>query len=115
MSASLPVLDSAVARCCAGEGEVPLSREDAEVVSRLLKAVADPVRLQILSIVRCSPGTEICACDLPAPLGLAQPTVSHHLKVLVEAGLLTRERRGQWAWFTLVPERLALAQQALAP
>lgn len=56
---------------------------------------------------------EVCACDLPEPLGLAQPTVSHHLKVLVDAGLLTRERRGQWAWFTLAPDRLALARQVL--
>lgn len=83
------------------------------MVARLLKAVADPVRLQILGIVRCSPGQEVCACDLPTPLGLTQPTVSHHLKVLVDAGLLTRERRGQWAWFTLAPDRLALARQAL--
>ena len=107
------LLTQAVQRCCATEGSVPLARADAELVARLLKAVADPVRLQILSIVRCSPGQEVCACDLPEPLALAQPTVSHHLKVLVDAGLLTRERRGQWAWFTLVPERLALARQAL--
>ncbi|WP_370894589.1 metalloregulator ArsR/SmtB family transcription factor [Janibacter sp. GXQ6167] len=109
----LPLLDTAVARCCSTEEGVPLTREDADVVARLLKAVADPVRLQILSIVRCSEGGEVCACDLPTPLGLAQPTVSHHLRILVEAGLLTRERRGSWAWFALVPERLALARQAL--
>ncbi len=108
-----PLLAQAVERCCAAEGSAPITREDAEVVARLLKAVADPVRLQILGVVRCSPQQEVCACDLPAPLGLAQPTVSHHLKVLVEAGLLTRERRGQWAWFTLVPDRLALARRAL--
>ena len=107
------LLSQAVERCCATEGSAPITREDAEVVARLLKAVADPVRLQILGIVRCSPGQEVCACDLPEPLGLAQPTVSHHLKVLVEAGLLTRERRGQWAWFTLAPDRLALARQVL--
>ena len=106
-------LAQAVERCCASEGSSPITREDADLVARLLKAVADPVRLQILGIVRCSPGKEVCACDLPAPLGIAQPTVSHHLKILVEAGLLTRERRGQWAWFTLVPDRLALARRAL--
>ena len=117
MSASrteLPPLDTAVARCCSTEGGAPLTRGDADVVARLLKAVADPVRLQILSIVRCSEGGEVCACDLPTPLGLAQPTVSHHLRILVEAGLLTRERRGPWAWFALVPERLELARQALS-
>ena len=108
----LAVLDTAVAKCCASEGGAPLAREDAEVVARLLKAVADPVRLQILSIVRCA-GGEVCACDLPTPLGISQPTVSHHLKVLVDAGILTRQRRGAWAWFTLVPERLSLAQRAL--
>lgn len=106
-------LAQAVERCCATEGSAPITREDAELVARLLKAVADPVRLQILGIVRCSPGQQTCACDLPEPLGISQPTVSHHLKILVEAGLLTRERRGQWAWFTLVPERLALARRAL--
>ncbi|MCH8627005.1 metalloregulator ArsR/SmtB family transcription factor [Arsenicicoccus piscis] len=106
-------LAQAVERCCATAGSAPMTRADAELVARLLKAVADPVRLQILAIVRCSPGQQVCACDLPEPLGLAQPTVSHHLKVLVEAGLLTRERRGAWAWFTLVPERLALARRAL--
>ncbi|WP_299519836.1 metalloregulator ArsR/SmtB family transcription factor [uncultured Serinicoccus sp.] len=106
-------LAQAVDRCCATEGSSPMTRDDAVLVARLLKAVADPVRLQILGIVRCSPGQEICACDLPTPLGLSQPTVSHHLKVLVEAGLLTRDRRGQWAWFALVPDRLALARRAL--
>lgn len=107
------LLTQAVERCCAAEDSSPISREDAAIVARLLKAVADPVRLQILGIVRCSPRQEVCACDLPTPLGLTQPTVSHHLKVLTDAGLLTRERRGQWAWFTLAPDRLALARRAL--
>lgn len=100
------LLSQAVERCCATEGSAPISREDAEAVARLLKAVADPVRLRILGIVRCSPGHEVCACDLPEPLGLAQPTVSHHLKVLTEAGLIEREKRGTWAWFRVVPSRL---------
>ena len=107
------LLTQAVERCCSTEGSAPISREDAEMVAQLLKAVADPVRLQILGIVRCSPGQEVCACDLPTPLDLSQPTVSHHLKVLVDAGLLTRARRGQWAWFTLAPDRLALARRVL--
>lgn len=72
----------------------------------LLKAVADPSRLQLLSLILAAPGGEACVCDLTAPLGLRQPTVSHHLKVLVDAGLLTRERRGTWAWYALVSERL---------
>lgn len=107
------LLITAVQRCCSADGSAPLGREDAERVARLLKAVADPVRLQILSIVRCTPPGGVTAGDLQAPLSLAQPTVSHHLKVLVDAGLLHRERRGQQACFTLVPEQLALARQAL--
>ena len=70
------------------------------------KAVADPVRLQLLSIIRAADAHEACVCDLTDAVGLAQPTVSHHLKVLTDAGLLTRERRGSWAWFSLVPARL---------
>jgi ArsR family transcriptional regulator len=68
--------------------------------------VADPVRLQLLSAIRATEAGEACVCDLTALVGLSQPTVSHHLKVLVEAGLLEREKRGTWAWFRLVPSRL---------
>lgn len=83
----------------------PLDRGAAEVLARALKAVADPARLQLLSLIRASPSGEMCACDLVEPLGLSQPTVSHHLKVLIDAGILTRERRRSWAYFRLVPER----------
>jgi ArsR family transcriptional regulator len=76
-------------------------------LARLLKAVADPARLQLLALIKASADGESCVCDLTEPLGLSQPTVSHHLKVLTEAGLLTREKRGTWAWFSVVPERLA--------
>jgi len=72
----------------------------------MFKALADPARLRILSMVASSPQGEICACDLVGPSGKSQPTVSHHLSLLVEVGLLTRERRGRWAWFSVVPERL---------
>nr|WP_240918055.1 metalloregulator ArsR/SmtB family transcription factor [Phycicoccus sp. HDW14] len=84
-----------------------LTREDAERSAALLKAVADPVRLRLLSAIRATDGGEACVCDLTDLVGLAQPTVSHHLKVLTEAGLLERERRGTWAWYRLVPSRLA--------
>ena len=83
-----------------------LSREAAETSAALLKAVADPVRLQLLSAIRATADGEACVCDLTPVVGLSQPTVSHHLKVLVEAGLLEREKRGTWAWFRLVPARL---------
>ncbi|SES44845.1 transcriptional regulator, ArsR family [Pedococcus cremeus] len=84
----------------------PLDRAQAENTAALLKAVADPVRLQLLSLIRAAEGNEACVCDLTSAVGLSQPTVSHHLKVLSDAGLLTRERRGTWAWFHLVPSRL---------
>jgi len=84
----------------------PIDRAVAESMAMTLKAVADPARLQLLSILKYAPNQEACVCDLTAPLGLSQPTVSHHLKVLADAGLVSRERRGSWAWFSLVPVRL---------
>jgi len=84
-----------------------LPREEAERRAALLKAVADPARLQVLGIVKGSVPGEACVRDLAEEVGLSQPTMSHHLRILVEAGLLTRERRGTWAWYTLVPDRLA--------
>jgi ArsR family transcriptional regulator len=101
---ALPLL--AGPSCCPTGLAEPLDRESAEALARLLKAVADPARLQLLALIRASESGEACACDLTEPLGLSQPTVSHHLKVLTEAGLITREQRGTWAWFSLVPERL---------
>ena len=93
--------------CCPTGLREPMDRASAEDLARLLKAVADPARLQLLALVRAGEGGESCACDLTEPLGLSQPTVSHHLKVLTEAGRLAREQRGTWAWFRVVPERLA--------
>jgi ArsR family transcriptional regulator len=96
-----------LAESCCGIGvEGGMSREEAERSAALLKALADPVRLRLLSAIRATEGGEACVCDLTDLVGLAQPTVSHHLKVLVAAGLLERERRGTWAWFRLRPARL---------
>ena len=100
--------------CCAPLAEAPLDAEDAEALARSLKALADPARLRILSLVAASEGGEICVCELPAPLGLSQPTVSHHLKVLTDAGFLAREKRGTWAWFRLVPGALDAVTRPLA-
>ena len=83
-----------------------LGREAAERLARLLKAVAEPTRLQLISLIRAAPEGEACVCDLTEPLGLRQPTVSYHLKILVEAGLMTVERRGTWMWYSLVPGAL---------
>ena len=103
MSAQLPVID--ISECCESGLAEPLDRADAERLAKVLKAVADPVRLQLLSLIRSS--GEACACDLTEPVGLSQPTVSHHLKVLQQAGLIHREQRGQWAWFSADADRLA--------
>lgn len=84
----------------------PLERDDAERLAQQLKAVADPTRLQLISLIKAAPGGEACVCDLQASLGLRQPTVSHHLRVLAEAGLVVKEHRGAWRWYSLVPGAL---------
>ena len=79
---------------------------DAKKFEKISKALADPNRLRLLSIVKAADGGESCVCDLTEPLDLGQPTVSHHLKILVEAGLLHREKRGTWAYYSLIPGAL---------
>ena len=83
-----------------------MPKESAESLSRTLKALADPARLRLLSMVAAPADHEACVCDLPEPLGLSQPTVSHHLKVLTDAGFLERSKRGTWAYYRLVPGAL---------
>ena len=105
----LTVLD---ASCCGASAAQAMDPAEAERLAGLLKAVADPTRLRLLSLVARSADGEACICDLTAPVGLSQPTVSHHMRVLVEAGLLAREQRGRWAYYRLVdgaPEALAAA------
>lgn len=92
--------------CCPPSLDAPLERDAAETLARLLKAVADPTRLQLLSLIKASSSGESCVCELNGPLDLSQPTVSHHLRVLTEAGLLTRSSRGTWAWFSINQDRL---------
>ena len=95
------------AACCGTLAtDTAMDPAQAETTASLLKAVADPVRLRLLSLIRTYKDGEACVCDLTPAVGLSQPTVSHHLKVLTEAGLVTRERRGTWAWFRIVPGRL---------
>lgn len=101
-----PAITTAGPACCPGGLAAPIDRPTAEELARLLKAVADPTRLQLLSLLRGQSECSACVCDLTEPLGLSQPTVSHHLKVLVDAGILTREKRGYWTWYTIVPSRL---------
>ena len=92
--------------CCSPVTGQVLSQADAERLAGALKAVADPARLRLISIVAASETGEVCVCDFTGPVGLSQPTVSHHLKVLVDAGVLVREQRGKWAYYRLVPGAL---------
>jgi ArsR family transcriptional regulator len=84
-----------------------LEPSQASALAAALKALADPARLRIISLLQAQPDAEACVCHLTEPLGLGQPTVSHHLKVLREAGLVEREQRGSWAYFRVLPEPLA--------
>ncbi|HEY7853600.1 MAG TPA: metalloregulator ArsR/SmtB family transcription factor [Aquiluna sp.] len=95
----------ALGQCAPAPGTEPLARSKASEISGLLKAVADPTRLQILAMIAATEGQEACVCDLTEPLGLTQPTVSHHIKKLSEVGLVNRERRGTWVWYSLNRER----------
>jgi ArsR family transcriptional regulator len=106
-TAARPDLLASGPACCPTGLTSPIDRDSAGDLAKLLKAVADPARLQLLALIKTSDAGEACVCDLTDPLGLSQPTVSHHLKVLTEAGLVTREQRGTWAYYRHVPERLA--------
>ncbi|MEM8620920.1 MAG: metalloregulator ArsR/SmtB family transcription factor [Actinomycetota bacterium] len=90
------------AECCAPG--VPIDHTVAARVAETLTALADPVRLQILSMIATAPDGEVCACDFVGPIDRSQPTVSHHLKVLATAGVVTTERRGRWIWYRLAPD-----------
>lgn len=105
-------VDSGLA-CCPPLLEGTLAQDDAEALAGAFKALADPARLRLVSIIAGSTEGR-CACDLVAPLGRSQPTVSHHLRVLREAGLVESERRGPWIWYRVVPERLEALRTALA-
>jgi ArsR family transcriptional regulator, arsenate/arsenite/antimonite-responsive transcriptional repressor len=104
---SLPSQRAGRALCCAPLAQVPLSMDQAEQVAPLLKALADPVRLRLMSLVAARDGGEACVCDLTDAFDLSQPTISHHLKVLHEAGLLEREKRGVWVYYRARSDALA--------
>ena len=100
MSKSLELLPLAdVAACCPPLAQEPLTAEQAQQVAPLLKALADPVRLRLMSLVASHPGGEACVCDLTGAFDLSQPTISHHLKVLHDTGLVDREKRGVWVYY----------------
>jgi ArsR family transcriptional regulator len=98
-------------QCCASVLEAPLRERDAENLARAFAALADPVRLRLLSLIAST--DEVCSCELEAPLGRSQPTISHHTKSLAEAGLITGEKRGRWMYWRIVPERIDALRSAL--
>jgi ArsR family transcriptional regulator len=99
--------------CCPSVLDAPLDAAEAAELAKGFSALADPVRLRVLSILASAPAGEVCVCDFVGPLGKSQPTISHHLKILSEAGLVVGERRTKWVWYSLVPERLAALQATL--
>ncbi len=105
---------STIAASCSPLFQEPLAAEEADQLAAALKVIADPARLRLLSLIQAQPGHEACVCHLTEPLGLSQPTVSHHLKVLLNAGLVEREQRGSWAYFRVREEPLAALRELLA-
>jgi ArsR family transcriptional regulator len=99
--------------CCVPVSDEALSISESERLAGSFKALADPVRLRLLSLVASVPEGEVCACDLNEPLDRSQATVSHHLSLLVNAGLITREQRGKWAWFRVAPDRAEFVRSVL--
>jgi ArsR family transcriptional regulator len=98
---TLPLAD-----CCTPVVRQVIKPGEADVLAAGFKALSDPARLRLISLVAAHAGQEACVCDLTEPVGLSQPTVSHHLKLLVDAGILTREQRGKWAYYKLIPDTL---------
>jgi ArsR family transcriptional regulator len=103
---ALPMLEDAAVPCCTPLATAPITETEAQNLAGRLKALADPTRLRLMSLVMAGEAGEACVCDLTECLDLSQPTVSHHLRVLVEAGLLGREKRGRWAYYRAVPGAL---------
>jgi ArsR family transcriptional regulator, arsenate/arsenite/antimonite-responsive transcriptional repressor len=110
---TLGVIDDSVVSRCSPLGDDPLSEREAHEMALVYSALSDPVRLRLLSFVASA--DEVCSCNLEALLGKSQPTVSHHTRVLSEAGLIVGERRGRWVWWRVVPERLGAVANFLQP
>jgi ArsR family transcriptional regulator len=111
----LPVIDPVEGACCAPLACEPLSEGGAGELAALFKAVADPVRLRLLSLIACHDGGESCVCDLLDAFDMTAPSVSYHLKILREAGLISSERRGTWVYYRVNPQVMARMSAVLAP
>ncbi|MGI8880561.1 MAG: ArsR/SmtB family transcription factor [Jatrophihabitans sp.] len=115
MTTTLPVLSGGPAGCCSPVTGGVLDPAEAEKLARVFKALGDPTRVRLLSLIAAHQDGEACICDLTEPVGLSQPTVSHHMKQLVEAGLITREQRGKWAYYRVIRQSLDDLAEALTP
>ena len=113
MATTTPIPVSVTGVCCAPLLAEPLDGEAAVEMAAAFKALADPVRLQLLSLIAAAPAGTACSCDLEEPVGKSQPTVSHHLSILAEAGLITKEKVGRWVNCAIVPERVAQLRDLL--
>ena len=109
----LPLLGGDLAACCSPLTGGALDEDAAERSARVFRALGDRHRIRLLSLIAAADGGEACICDLTAPVGLSQPTVSFHMKQLVEAGLVTREQRGKWNYYRVIPEALLAASELL--
>jgi ArsR family transcriptional regulator len=107
MAKTLTVLNDDIAACCSPLTEGSLDDEAAERLARIFKALGDATRVKLISIIAASDDAEACVCNLTEPVGLSQGTVSHHMKVLTDAGLVTREQRGKWAYYRVVDGALS--------
>ena len=110
---ALPVLSGDLAACCSPIAGGVLDEDAAERLARVFRALGDRHRVRLLSLIAAADGGGACICDLTAPLGLSQPTVSHHMKQLAEAGLVTREQRGKWAYYRVVPQAMQALSETL--
>ena len=109
------VLPLVLTECCSPVVGQVMTVDEAESLATVLKAIAEPTRLRLVSLIAAHADAEACVCDLTEPVGLSQPTVSHHLKILVDAGVLQREQRGKWAYYKLVPATFASLSRLLTP
>ncbi len=112
---SIPIFSTNVDACCSPLTEGALDHDAAESIARMFKALGDPTRVRLLSLIAAAEGGEACICDLTAPVGLSQPTVSHHMKMLADAGLVTRDQRGKWAFYAVVHDALRALGGTLDP
>jgi len=103
-----------IAACCSPLTGGAIDDESAEQLARVFKALGDPTRVRLISLIAAADGAQACICDLTGPVGLSQPTVSHHMKLLAEAGLVAREQRGKWAYYGLVADAFDALRQAVS-